>query len=105
AILYDTPVDKGYAMREALLHLVFPDTFEDIIAREHKKAIANAFPEADDDPGADVDHRLLAIRRKLAPGRPGWFSFYDIDLSARWRDSADDRQRWDAFIDWGRRFV
>jgi hypothetical protein len=105
AVLYDTPIEGGYAMRETLLHFVFPEVFEDIIARDHKKAIVDAFADLAGDPTLDVDHRLLEIRRALAEGRPTSFTFYDADLHVRWHASAEDRERWDQFIDWGRRLV
>ena len=30
-LLWQVPINSGYAQREALLHLIFPDTFEDIV--------------------------------------------------------------------------
>src|SRR5262249_18343588 len=58
--------DRPYAgaMRNALLHLVFPDTFESIVSSRHKKQIVEAFlPETER--GPDVDRNLLAVRAKL----------------------------------------
>src|SRR5207247_218980 len=34
---WTVPIEGGYAMRNALLHLVYPDVFEDMIARDHKE--------------------------------------------------------------------
>ena len=51
--------------REALLHLIFPDTFEAIVNADHKEQIARAFPDAVKDPNADVDRKLQQIRANL----------------------------------------
>src|SRR5579864_1439856 len=38
-LLWQVPIQSGYAQREALLHLLFPDSFEDIVSREQKARI------------------------------------------------------------------
>ena len=49
--------------REALLHLVFPDTFDHALAPEHKHRIASAFASLSDVWSADNDDRaLLAVQ-------------------------------------------
>ena len=76
-VLFAVPMPKGsYTQREALLHLVHPDTFESIVSRGHKETIATAFgrPPTADDP--DVDRRLAAVRAQLETeyGRPiDWY--------------------------------
>ena len=76
-VLFAVPMPKGsYTQREALLHLVHPDTFESIVSRGHKEQIATAFgrPPTADDP--DVDRRLAAVRAQLETeyGRPiDWY--------------------------------
>ncbi len=85
-VLFAVPMPKGsYTQREALLHLVHPDTFESIVSRGHKELIATAFgrPPATDD--RDVDRRLAAVRAQLEAefGRPiGW---YEAEIEKRWR--------------------
>lgn len=51
--------------REALLHLIHPDTFEAIFNVAHKENIARAFPDAVKDANADVDRKLQQIRANL----------------------------------------
>ena len=51
--------------REALLHLIHPDTFEAIFNATHKEQIARAFPDAVKYPNADVDHKLQWVRANL----------------------------------------
>ena len=56
---------KGYranAQREALFHLVFPDTFEAITSMTHKHVIAETFADLVTRPTDDVDRRLEQIR-------------------------------------------
>ena len=51
--------------REALLHLVHPDTFEAIVDVAVKEKIAAAFPDAVKDPTDDIDYKLQQIRANL----------------------------------------
>ena len=44
-ILFSVPADKAYSQREALLHLVFPDYFERIFSRDHKRLVLARFRE------------------------------------------------------------
>jgi MoxR-like ATPase len=86
SIVFAVPMPKGaYTQREALLHLVHPETFEDIVSRDMKAQIAAAFsdPEATDEP--DVDRRLAAARNRVEAelGRP--FEWYEPELVRRWR--------------------
>jgi 5-methylcytosine-specific restriction enzyme B len=103
-VLWQVPIQRGYAMREALLHLVFPDTFDDIVAREHKAQIAGAFPHLVSEPSEDVDRRLLQIRERLAKQHGPEFSFYDPDIWPVWNVVATDQKPWDEFLRWGRLF-
>ena len=43
AVLYAIPPEGGQSQREALLHLVFPETFEDTVSTDSKAKIATAF--------------------------------------------------------------
>ena len=62
---------------EALLHVVFPDTFEPIVSVPVKQKIAAAFSEFVDDLNAPLDDQLALIRASLAPEHGDDFSFYD----------------------------
>jgi 5-methylcytosine-specific restriction enzyme B len=53
------------AMRHVLLHLLHPDSFERISSGPHKQSIARTYAGFVEDPDADVDEQLLAIRHRL----------------------------------------
>lgn len=92
-LLDDTPIDKGYAHREALKHLVFPDVFENIVSREHKKRIAAAFADLVTEPTDNVDRRLLQIREALTERRGEAIDFYaDPQLRSRWSPTPREGQ-------------
>ncbi len=81
--------------RQALLHLVHPDTFEAIVSFEHKTKIVKAFDHLVEDPSEnDVDRALGAIRRALAAeyGTDG-HSFYESDIRERWDDQYKPKER------------
>lgn len=73
--------------RNALLHLVHPDVFEDILSRTAKRKIAETFGVSTDDHG-NVDRALTLIRERLALTHGDDFSFYDAGLLERWNDVA-----------------
>ncbi len=73
--------------REALLHLVFPDTFEAIVNSDHKSLIANAqsFAQFLTEDTEDIDHKLRQIRRGLeAEGKGGNHLFYAGSIRSQW---------------------
>ena len=72
------------AEQHALLHLVFPETFEDIISQSQKKRIAECFADQVVEPSDDVDRRILAIRSALTPTYGTGFAFYDKPLVDQW---------------------
>ena len=77
--------------REALLHLVFPDTFEPIVSVDHKANIARTFATLVAGPEEDIDRRLAQIRPAIEAeygyGDVSFFSFYRPELRARWDDN------------------
>ncbi len=60
--LFSIPIEKAYTQREALLHMVFPDSFEPIVSRSHKQQLAKQYAHYADQHFEDVDRQLLAIR-------------------------------------------
>lgn len=84
--LYGLPVVSAYAQRDLLLYLVHPDTFEPIMAREHKQQIAGAFAALTDSGLNDVDRRLAQIRAALAPEYGAELSFYHQPLAPLWQN-------------------
>jgi 5-methylcytosine-specific restriction enzyme B len=87
---FAVPVGQAYSQRNALLHLVFPDTFEAILSRDHKTAIVQAFADRIGEPSDDVDRDLLAIRRSLEAEHVWPGSFYWEPLVGRWRPAAEE---------------
>lgn len=72
AMLFAVPITHAYAQREALLHMVHPDTFEAIVSRRHKQGFASQFADLVGQPTDDVDRALLQIRtvvdQRYGPG-------------------------------------
>ena len=88
--------------REAILHLVFPETFEYALAVADKTKIRSAFNGQPRVAEADDDDRALVVVRELvedALGRP-------LNLYAPWfqRLGAANKGRWPEALEWARRF-
>jgi 5-methylcytosine-specific restriction protein B len=63
--------------RHMLLHILFPDSFERIASREHKRRVVASFSSVLDGEGPeDTDRKLLAIRERLA----GMLGRKDLDF-------------------------
>lgn len=98
------PIESAYAQREALLHLVFPDVFEDIVAREHKARIRDAFQgRSGVESTGDVDRDLLAIREALSKEYGPRFAFYDPEVAPIWDPVATKKKPWDEFVGWAKK--
>ena len=82
--------------RQALLHLVHPDTFEGTVSVNQKEQFANAKAFAHFVTGqtSDVDRKILQIRRGLEDELGRDFDFYDPDIGAR----LDSKNLWDKFV-------
>ena len=96
-LLTQYPNSPG-AQRQALLHLVHPDTFEGIVSISHKNQIAGAAAFADfiTQSTDDVDRKLFQIRQGLENERNGRdFDFYDSDIRTRWGRNV---KPWDEFV-------
>ena len=72
--------------REALLHLVFPDTFEGTVSVPQKEQIAaaKAFAHFVTDGTSDVDRKVAQIREGIEAERGEDFGFYDPDIRPSW---------------------
>ena len=83
------------AQREALLHLVHPDTFEGTVNVIHKTGIAEAksFEPLLTEQTADVDRKIFQIRRSLEDQLED-FDFYDPEIRIRW----DAPDLWEEFV-------
>ena len=94
---------KGSApQRDALLHLVCPDTFESIVAGGDRELIRDTFSELLDAPHGDIDRDLLTIRDCLIQRYGEGFDFYTPRIGRLW-DSGMPAWRRLAF--WAKSFV
>ena len=99
--------NRPRTQREALLHLVFPDTFEPIVSVDHKQNIANSFAQLVTAPDEDIDRRLKQIRvvieAQYGPSDSSFFSFYSPGLRVQW-DASYTPDLWDSFVDRARQY-
>lgn len=80
-------------LRHMLLHLLFPDSFERIASRNHKRQIITTFSGLITDESDNEDKNLLAIRDKLKvllPNRD--LDFYWPPLEAAWKNDIKSEQ-------------
>lgn len=101
-IAYDVQVQASHAMRETLLHLVHPDTFECITSRDMKQRIATFYRSFVSDPNQNIDRQLFEIRGRLSEDFGATFQFWDEPVKAQWQPS--ETSRWGQFVYWARRF-
>ncbi|MDE0120260.1 MAG: AAA family ATPase [bacterium] len=90
--------------REALLHLVYPNTFEKVISTTHKSQIVDAFAQMVIEPTEDVDRRVQQIRVHLEAEYGKGFDFYDDPINSMW-DPVENQKAWDRFVNRARAFV
>ena len=85
--LLENRQNSGDAERHVLLHILFPDYFESILADEKNKIAAAAnFAPYIAQPTEDVDLKIQQIRQGLeAELGVNGFSFYDPPVVERWR--------------------
>lgn len=101
-IAYDVQVPKGQPMRESLLHLVHPDTFEHITSRDLKQRIADFYKAHVVSSDGNVDRQLWEIRGRLAEDFGADFDFWDERVLEQWQPP--ETNRWGQFVHWARRF-
>ena len=101
--LMDEP-NSYRTQREALLHLVFPDTFEAIVSSNHKHWIAGAFAKFVAEPAEDVDRRLAQIRPEIeARYGSGDDVYYRSEVRAVWDDRYSS-DLWDKYVERAREY-
>ena len=91
--------------RNALLHLVHPDTFEGIVSVQHKRSIseAAAFVQYIPEDTKDTDRRIQQIRQGLeAEKGADFYNFYDRDIRSMWDQSMSSL--WDEYITRAQRY-
>jgi 5-methylcytosine-specific restriction protein B len=101
AVVLSVTIGPAYAQRDALFHLVFPDAFEPIVSREHKRMIVDAFREHVGESTDDIDKQILQIRGAMTSSWGEGFDFYDPRIEPRWNTRL---RLWDPFITWAKRF-
>ena len=82
--------------RTAVLHLVFPETFEKILSITQKDYITETFAEMVTEPDQDLDRQLVQIRRGLESQLGRAFDFYDDSVRAKW--DPPFKSKWDKFV-------
>jgi len=98
---------RAWGQREALLHLVHPDSFERINSNDVKNAIATSLRGRVPDPDPDRDKLLLQIRTALEDQFGKDLDFYDTPAVHTLWESPEEQSGdspWDAFIYWSRLF-
>jgi len=102
---------KSRAQQNALLHLVFPETFEPIVSRTHKKRIVEALrARAGRSVDEDLDRALLQVRAAVASQFPDSFSWYQPEVLSLWSKAGEEeedqdgpRATWHELLKWARR--
>ena len=90
--------NRPRTQREAILHLVFPDTFEGIVSVEHKEIIAKKFADLVKEPTEDIDRQLQQIRPALESRfGAGDHFFYTPQLRGLWDDNYKP-DLWEEFV-------
>jgi 5-methylcytosine-specific restriction protein B len=82
--LMTVPIKAAFAQRNALLHLVHPESFEDTVSKDYKRRIAQGFADVIDENPEDVDRALYAIRTQLEKDHGGQVEFYRPPFLERW---------------------
>lgn len=91
--LFSVDINSAWMQRSALLHLVFPGTFERSMSRDDKGQIVTAFAELIGGQQAaiqeDQDRALFSIREALSQEYGVDFDYYDTpEVFARWHGGA-----------------
>jgi hypothetical protein len=76
---------RAPAQRHALLHLLFPDTFEAIIAEQHKQRIVERLGDTPLSRTGNDDRDLFELRRRLASRYGPRFDYYRPPVSVLWQ--------------------
>lgn len=83
AFLSTVPQKLASPMVMAVLHMVFPDTFEAIVSSQHKRKICAAFQTVA--PGeTDEDRKILEIRKSLSFEKRSLYDLYQESARKVW---------------------
>jgi 5-methylcytosine-specific restriction protein B len=92
-LLRQVPLESGYGQRAALLHLIFPDTFESIVSSRDKKRILDFYDEELPERTGDEDRDMIALRSALSERAHGRLSFYKPPWNG-WRVTKETTPGW-----------
>jgi hypothetical protein len=104
--LFSIPSKKASSQVLALLHLLFPDSFEPVVSVAHKEQIAEAFRQHASSPEAPIDHRLREIRRALEVEHGSTYHYYESWIRGRWGQAKTPNSVppvWVPFLYWTKR--
>ena len=79
-------------LRNAVLHLLYPDTFERVMTFNHKRKIVKCFEGRVSNPSDDLDRMLQQIREALSDEHGENFHFYEKSLREQWDPSKAKRK-------------
>ncbi len=79
--------------REAILHLVFPDTFEVITSFGDKEKIVDTFADRVREPTDDIDRKLEQIRKDLETEHGNDFHFYEDPIKSLWQGNGQKKRQ------------
>jgi 5-methylcytosine-specific restriction protein B len=88
-LLFSLEMEAAQTMREGLLHLIHPDTFEAITSRADKKRLVSAFADLIGDGDANVDQKIRDVRKSLTNTYGEDFDFYRREIKERWKPDED----------------
>ena len=104
-LVLQVPHEAAFTQRNALLHLVHPDTFEDCVSRDHKQQFVDAYGHLTTN-ADDVDRALLEIRDALESEAGEPVNLYREPYRSQW--ARERLQAWDVLtavapvvLDWG----
>lgn len=89
-LVYNLEGVADQTQRNALLHLVHPDSFEDTVSQYHKRDMAAlAIPE---EKGSTVDETINRVRQRLSEEFGKGFWFYQPEVKALWDKNMSTRE-------------
>ena len=98
ALLHGKPTAPS-AQMQALLHLIFPDTFEGIVSVRQKKEIAAVFSlHLNVHDYVDVDMQVSQIRQHLEAKFGESFKFWDEPVAKLWNPKKIDQEALNQFL-------
>ena len=90
SIVFSVPHERAGVQCEALLHLVYPGTFEHTVSQRQKRLLAERFSHLNGEDTVDVDRRLLKIRGELTATYGENFDFHSDEMKSLWLRDVED---------------